>query len=114
MTSDQTPEQLLDTMIGTAIHGAMHDVELSMTLTDSDRGVETESMVALCRKITEQLPAVEADLKARFPGEGGENPDHFLPEAVMSLVQVAWNYGFRAGRIFEVRGYHIPGEDQPT
>jgi hypothetical protein len=74
--------------------------------------IDTPSVMELCKKITERVPEVEADLRSRFPEEAKGDPDHFLPEVVMSLIHLAWDYGFRAGRTFEARDYGLTEEEK--
>lgn len=76
------------------------------------KSIDLPAVMLFCKMIHQQLPQVEADLKARFPEEGRDNPDHFLPEAVMALIHLSWDYGFRAGRIFEARDYGLSEEEK--
>lgn len=76
------------------------------------KSVDLPAVILFCQMIQQQLPAVEANLKERHPDEGLDDPDHFLPEAVMGLIHLAWDYGFRAGRIFEARDYGLTEEEK--
>lgn len=103
----------------TAANDRLNDILASIiqeTLWEGDilehKTVDAPAVMELCKKITERVPEVEADLKSRFPKEGADNPDHFLPEVVMSLVHLAWDYGFRAGRTFEARDYGLSEEEK--
>jgi hypothetical protein len=69
--------------------------------------INSPSIMRLCATLASQVPDIEAGLREQFPDEGGDNPDAFLPEAVTAIVQLAWDHGFRAGRIFQARGHEV-------
>lgn len=69
--------------------------------------INSPAIMRLCKALAQQVPDIEAGLRRQFPDEGKDNPDAFLPEAVTAIVQLAWDHGFRAGRIFQARGHEV-------
>jgi len=68
----------------------------------TDSTITSPAIRRLCRTVMLSLPAIEADLHARFPDEDT------VEEALLAVLQISWDYGFRAGRIFHARGNEIP------
>jgi hypothetical protein len=99
-----------DEVMEMILHDAMMDGEIM-----ESKLVKSPAIMRLCWAITGQAPGVEDDLRARFAATEGDEPDQFLPETVLGLVHIAYDYGFRSGRIFQARDYGVavPGESPP-
>jgi hypothetical protein len=68
------------------------------------RVIESPAIISFCHILIEEIPTAHAELVSRFP-------DADMEETILGIVQLAWDYGFRAGRIFQARGHEVPGED---
>lgn len=109
MTSELTPDEV---RFNDVIRSIIEETMLEGHILEH-KTIDVPAVLTFARAITQQFPNVEADLRKRFGEEAGGDPDHFLPEVVQSLVHLAWDYGFRAGRIWQARDYGIgvPGEE---
>jgi hypothetical protein len=69
--------------------------------------VKAPAIERVCQALLAQLaPQVEA-LHAAHGAQEKRPPADYIPEAVAGLLQAAFDYGFRAGRIFEARDYGV-------
>lgn len=92
-----------DGIIADVLHDTAEEAVILEDVHDN-QVIESPAIISFCHRLTSLLPAMWQDLHTR-------HPDAEYPEAVLGLVQMTWDYGFRAGRIFQARGYEVPGED---
>ena len=95
--NDVISDIILETLDEAVILSDLHD----------GRVIESPAIISFCHTLLEHLPAMRADLIKHFPNAETD-------EAILGLVQLTWDYGFRAGRIFQARGHAVPGEDTFT
>lgn len=88
---------ILETLDEAVILGELHE----------GRMIESPATIKFCHTLRGQLPL----LVAHLDGLRDNDPQGDMHEAILGLVQLTWDYGFRAGRIFQARGHEVPGED---
>lgn len=99
MISDPT----FDGIMGDILHDTAEEAVILEDVHEN-QVIESPAIISFCNRLVGMLPAMWQSLHTK-------HPDARYPEAVLGLVQMSWDYGFRAGRIFQARGYAVPGED---